>query len=228
MKTCPNCQRVYSDSISFCSKCGAALNGSNPAQQQNANQQQNTYQQQNYVPNINQQPNYQQNNYQQNTYQQPNYQQNQYQQQGYQQNGYQQNQYRQPYQQNNYQQRTAAPQVGFVDAIKLFFGNYANFSGRSRRSEYFWIILFNWLVSFVLSLVLGAAPDILMTLTGLYSLATLVPGLALAVRRLHDVGKNGTYLLWCLTIIGAIPVLIAVFKDSDPNPNQFGPSPKYS
>ena len=215
MKTCPNCQRVYSDSISFCSKCGAALNGSNPAQQQN------TYQQQNYVPNINQQP-YQQNQYQQNNYQQQGYQQNQYQQ-----NTYQQNQYQQPYQQN-YQQRPASPQVGFVDAVKLYFQNYANFSGRSRRSEYFWVLLFNWLVSFVLGLVLGAAPDILMILTSLYSLATLVPGLALAVRRLHDVGKSGTYLLWCLTIIGAIPVLIAVFKDSDPNPNQYGPSPKYS
>ena len=115
-----------------------------------------------------------------------------------------------------------------MDAVKLFFGNYANFSGRSRRSEYFWIILFNWLVSFALGFVLSGAPDIYMMLSGVYSLATLVPGLALAVRRLHDVGKKGTYLLWCLTIIGAIPVLVAVFKDSDPNPNQFGPSPKYS
>lgn len=208
MKTCPNCQRVYSDSISFCSKCGAALNGSNPAQQQN------TYQQPSY-----QQPSYQQPNYQQNTYQQPNYQQNTYQQPNYQQN---------TYQQPGYQQRAAAPQVGFVDAVKLFFGNYANFSGRSRRSEYFWIILFNWLVSFALGLVLSGAPDIYTMLSGVYSLATLVPGLALAVRRLHDVGKKGTYLLWCLTIIGVIPVLVAVFKDSDPNPNQFGPSPKYS
>lgn len=213
MKTCPNCQRVYSDSVSFCSKCGAALNGSAPAQQQNTNQQQN------YVPNINQQPNYQQNNYQQNTYQQPNYQQPNYQQQGYQQNSYQQ---------NNYQQRPASPQVGFVDAVKLYFQNYANFSSRSRRSEYFWVILFNWLVSFVLGFVLGGTPDLYMVFTSIYSLATLIPGLALAVRRMHDVGKSGAYLLWCLTIIGAIPVLIAVFKDSDPNPNQFGPSPKYS
>ena len=223
MKTCPNCQRVYSDSVSFCSKCGTALNGSNPAQQQNANQQQN------YVPNINQQPSYQQNNYQQPNYQQNNYQQPGYQQNNYQQPNYQQNNYQQPgYQQNNYQQRAAAPQVGFVDAVKLFFGNYANFSGRSRRSEYFWVILFNWLVSFALGLVLSGAPDIYMMLSGVYSLATLVPGLALAVRRMHDVGKSGAYLLWSLTIIGAIPVLIAVFRDSEPNPNQYGPSPKYS
>ncbi len=84
--------------------------------------------------------------------------------------------------------------VSFVEAIKLFFINYVNFKGRSTRSEYWWIVLFNFLVSVVLS-VLSLAVGIAdkngnSVLTTLWSLAVLVPGWSAVSRRLHDTGRS--------------------------------------
>lgn len=112
------------------------------------------------------------------------------------------------------------PSVGFLDAIKLFFTNYVNFSGRSRRSEYWYATLFNIIVSTLLTSML---PDI----AGLWSLAILIPGIALCVRRLHDIGKSGWwYLLVCIPLVGQIIMIVWFCQDSDPD-NQWGPNPKY-
>ena len=88
--------------------------------------------------------------------------------------------------------------VGFVDAMKLYFARFADFSGRSRRSEYWWATLGVMIIS---SLVTTILPD----LAWIWSLVTLVPSMAMCVRRLHDVGKSGWFYLWVLLpLIGSI------------------------
>ncbi|SNW04085.1 integral membrane protein [Staphylococcus muscae] len=88
------------------------------------------------------------------------------------------------------------PRVGFVEAFKLFWTNYVNFKGRSRRSEYWWVALWHMIITVSISLIaviMIFVPKIgpfiallLWLLIGLYSLAVLIPNLALLVRRFHD------------------------------------------
>lgn len=112
------------------------------------------------------------------------------------------------------------PAVGFVDAVKLFFRRYVDFHGRSRRSEYWWACLFLLVMNALLSYVL---PD----LTSIWSIVVLIPGIALCVRRLHDVGKSGWwYLFILLPVVGAI-VLVVQFCKDNAGPNKWGPSLKY-
>ena len=119
---------------------------------------------------------------------------------------------------NTNQQTATAASVGFGEAIKLFFVRYADFKGRSSRSEYWWAYLFNLLVSSVL----GSIP----VLGGIVGLGLLIPGLALCVRRLHDTGKRWTFMLWSLLpLAGAIILLIQVCKESDGD-NEWGPAPR--
>ena len=96
--------------------------------------------------------------------------------------------------------------VGCVDAVKLFFSNYTNFKGRSTRSEYWWWVLANVIVLFVLQLFTRIFPSGLAmcfrVIMGLYSLGTIVPNIALSIRRMHDVGKSGWWIL-----ISAIPLV---------------------
>ena len=116
--------------------------------------------------------------------------------------------------------------MSFTEAIKSVFSQYAGFSGRARRSEYWYFVLFNFIVSFVLGL-LGQAASIFSILSGIVSLALLVPGLAVAIRRLHDIGKSGWYLLFVLIpLVGSIILIIWCCKDSDPGDNAYGPNPK--
>ena len=110
--------------------------------------------------------------------------------------------------------------VGFLEAVKRAFQHYADFQGRSRRSEYWWFTLFNIIVSSVISAIV---PDF----AWFWSLAVLVPGIAIVVRRLHDVGRSGWFYLWILVpLAGYIIMLIQLLKDSAPD-NQWGPNPKY-
>jgi len=109
---------------------------------------------------------------------------------------------------------------------------YADFNGRARRKEYWTFALFNVLfsvVAVILDNLSGLAMDGLGygPIYGLYILAVLVPALAVAVRRLHDVGKSGWMLLIALIpLIGAIWLLVLLFTDSTPGVNEFGPNPK--
>ncbi len=110
--------------------------------------------------------------------------------------------------------------MGFLDAVKSVFSQYATFSGRARRSEYWYFVLFNYIVSIVLVLT-GVQ-----MLSYIWSLATLIPGLAVAVRRMHDIGKSGWFLLiGFIPIVGFIWLLVLCCKDSQPD-NQYGPNPK--
>ena len=110
---------------------------------------------------------------------------------------------------------------------------YAVFSGRARRQEYWMFVLFNFIFSLVASLidlgigVLTFAVFGFGILSILYAVAVFVPGLAVAVRRLHDVGKSGWYLLIILIpIAGPIWFLVLTVMDSQPGDNKYGPNPK--
>ena len=103
---------------------------------------------------------------------------------------------------------------------------YAVFSGRARRKEYWMFVLINMLIALALGVldgILGGGG----LLGGLYSLAILIPSLAVAVRRLHDTGRSGWWILICLIpLLGAIVLLIFMVIDSDPGANEFGRNPK--
>ena len=109
---------------------------------------------------------------------------------------------------------------------------YADFSGRARRKEYWMFALFNMIfaiVAMILDNVLGIAMEGIGygPLYGLYALAMLIPGLAVAVRRLHDVGKSGWMILIALIpLIGAIWLLVLEVTDSNAGENQYGQNPK--
>lgn len=119
-------------------------------------------------------------------------------------------------------------QVTFGQAIIAFWKNYANFKGRASRSEYWWAILFVVLVGAAISTVTTdfSASDWTNTtesaLSRLWSLATLLPGLAVAARRLHDVGRPATHLFYLLIpIAGLIMILIWLTKESVPGTNDY-------
>lgn len=108
---------------------------------------------------------------------------------------------------------------------------YAVFSGRAQRAEFWWFVLFNVIISAVLTLIdrmLGATIGAnIGILSSIYSLAVLIPSIAVAVRRLHDTGRSGWWLLIGLVpIIGWIALIIFYVQDSEPGDNQFGPNPK--
>lgn len=119
-----------------------------------------------------------------------------------------------------------------MDAVKNCFQNYANFSGRARRSEYWYFFLFNFLVSAALGILgraagQGAMSTLLDSLAGLYSLATLIPGLAVAWRRLHDIGKSGGYwFFWLIPLVGWIFILVWYCRAGEQGANAYGPDPK--
>lgn len=113
---------------------------------------------------------------------------------------------------------------------------YAVFEGRAQRAEYWYFYLFNLIIYIILSVFGGMIGIFNITLTGgneinilaiLYSLAVLLPGLAVSVRRLHDIGKSGwMILLNLIPLIGAIWILILMIRDSVPGDNEYGPNPK--
>jgi len=108
---------------------------------------------------------------------------------------------------------------------------YANFSGRAGRKEFWLFTLFNAIfaiVAMILDNLLGLAiRDVgYGPIYILYILATLIPGLAVSVRRLHDIGKSGWYLLMGLIpCIGGIILLVFYATAGDPGENEYGPDP---
>jgi len=102
----------------------------------------------------------------------------------------------------------------FTDSIKTCFNKYATFDGTASRSEYWWFMLF---------LVLGsaAANVVSETLGILFSLATILPSIAAACRRLHDTDRSGWWqLIWIVPVIGWI--ILIVFLVQDTRPNRYG------
>lgn len=106
--------------------------------------------------------------------------------------------------------------------------NYVGFSGRARRTEYWMFVLFNFIISIVLT-VLDMLAGLNSVLNYLYALAVLLPGLAVTFRRLHDTGRSGWWVLISLIpLIGAIVLLIFTLLDSDAGENKYGHNPKFS
>jgi uncharacterized membrane protein YhaH (DUF805 family) len=116
----------------------------------------------------------------------------------------------------------------FVDVLR----KYAVFSGRARRSEYWWFVLIYLLISLGLMLldgILGSSHRFgdAGLLGGLFGLAMLLPSIAVSVRRLHDTDRSGWWLLIAfIPLLGAIVLLVFCALDSQPGENRFGPHPK--
>ena len=121
-----------------------------------------------------------------------------------------------------------------IDYYKIVLKNYANFEGRARRSEYWYYTLMNIIIVVALEIlagVCGMASSVLTIIVGLllvvYALGTLVPSIAVMVRRLHDVGKSGWwYFIALIPIVGAIWLLVLLCTDSQPGSNEYGMNPK--
>jgi uncharacterized membrane protein YhaH (DUF805 family) len=116
----------------------------------------------------------------------------------------------------------------YLQALK----KYADFSGRARRKEYWFFILFYLIILIVLMIIDGfvgtqmggAGVGIL---TCIYALGMLIPALAVTVRRLHDTGRSGWWILiQFVPLVGSIVLLIFLLIDSQPVQNAYGPSPK--
>lgn len=109
---------------------------------------------------------------------------------------------------------------------------YLDFSGRARRKEYWMFFLFNFifaLVALILDNVLGISSEDSVNgpIYTLYTIAMFIPGLAVGIRRLHDVGKSGwTFLIILIPIIGAIWLLALFCNDSEQGTNKWGQDPK--
>lgn len=113
-----------------------------------------------------------------------------------------------------------------------FLKEYFDFSGRARRKEYWMFLLFNTIfaiVAMILDNVLGIAMENIGygPLYLLYALAVFIPGLAVGVRRLHDVGKSGwMFLIVLIPLVGAIWILVLYCTDSQLGSNKWGQNPK--
>jgi uncharacterized membrane protein YhaH (DUF805 family) len=104
--------------------------------------------------------------------------------------------------------------------------NYVGFEGRARRTEYWMFVLFNFLAAIVLA-ILEYLLGLESVLTVLYSLAILLPSLAVAVRRLHDTGRSGWWILINLVpFVGGIILLVFMCLDSQEGENEYGVNPK--
>ena len=121
--------------------------------------------------------------------------------------------------------------MSFGAAISSFFSKYVTFSGRARRSEFWFAVLFTTLVSTAIGMVWPGEVQYINEVafqqaspaSNVWSLATLLPSLSLTWRRLHDAGRNGTYFFFGLIpIVGWIMLFIQLVKDSQPGANAFG------
>ncbi len=109
---------------------------------------------------------------------------------------------------------------------------YTDFNGRARRKEYWMFVLFNIIFS-IIAVSIDNITGLAMEPLGygpiyiVYGLFVLLPGIAVSIRRLHDIGKSGWILLVALIpFIGAIWLIVLYATDSTPGDNQYGPNPK--
>ena len=123
--------------------------------------------------------------------------------------------------------------MDFMTAVRTCLSKYVDFSGRAQRSEFWYFVLFSFLVQVVASIldaIIGTDFDDTSggLLSTVASLALFLPSIAVAARRLHDIGKSGWWqLLAIIPIIGWIIVIIWYCTDTKRGDNQHGPDPKY-
>lgn len=145
--------------------------------------------------------------------------------------------------------------MSFIESLRTVLSKYAVFSGRARRSEYWWYTLAYWIVLTVLYAVLvlpgytayltatmewsmagdpaaplPTMPGSLMVgyaVTSIFTLALLLPSLGVTVRRLHDTGRSGFWVfLGLVPVVGGIILIVWEATAGTPGPNQYGPDPK--
>ena len=127
-----------------------------------------------------------------------------------------------------WERRIRAMRGTYVNWYLAVLKNYAGFSGRARRTEYWMFVLFNVIITIVLQ-VISLAIQQVSILGAIYGLAVLIPGLAVGVRRLHDTGRSGWWLLIGLVpLIGAIVLIVFMATDGEPGDNAYGPNPKFA
>ncbi len=122
-----------------------------------------------------------------------------------------------------------AREMSFEDAVVLFWKGCFDFKGRSRRREFWYAAICNWLIALAISL-LGAITirQLASVMELMFTAMVVLPNMAVAIRRMHDIGKSGLVLLVSfIPIIGPIWLLILLAKDSDRETNIYGESPKY-
>jgi uncharacterized membrane protein YhaH (DUF805 family) len=117
--------------------------------------------------------------------------------------------------------------MGFGEAISSVLKNYATFSGRAPRSEYWY-----WALFFFIASIVATAIDMMLfsesgysPLTTVLSLGLLVPNISVAVRRLHDIGRTGWWFLIAFTVIGIILLLVWACTKGTTGPNGYGQDP---
>ena len=117
----------------------------------------------------------------------------------------------------------------YIDIVK---NKYAKFEGRARRKEFWYFVLVNIIIIFGLSFIDGLTgnfnSDISMgLLSGIYSVAVIIPSLAVSIRRLHDSSLSGWWILLSfIPIIGGLILIVLYVRDSTPKENIYGPNPK--
>ncbi|HEX8973658.1 DUF805 domain-containing protein [Oryzihumus sp.] len=118
--------------------------------------------------------------------------------------------------------------MSFADAFRTCMSKYATFSGRARRSEYwFFYLAFILVYGILFGLASATGKPVLSVIAGLVVLAFVLPMIAATVRRLHDTGRSGWwYLIGLVPFVGGIVLLVFTCQDSVPGDNAWGPNPK--
>lgn len=120
-------------------------------------------------------------------------------------------------------------EMSFEDAVVAFWKGCFDFKGRSRRREFWYSAICNWIIAIVISM-LGAITigQLASVIEFMFTAMVALPNLAVAIRRMHDIGKSGLILLVSfIPVIGTIWVIILLAKDSEKDANIYGESPKY-
>ncbi|WGY68592.1 DUF805 domain-containing protein [Burkholderia cepacia] len=122
--------------------------------------------------------------------------------------------------------------MGFSEAVRTVLNKYATFEGRARRAEYWYFTLVSVILSIVVQIIGAVGREgglitlLLLGIICLVSLALIIPGIAVSVRRLHDTGRSGWFLLIALIpIVGGILLLVWMCSRGTDGPNRFGADP---
>lgn len=133
-------------------------------------------------------------------------------------------------------------------AYKKMLTNWRDFNGRTSRKDYWLAVLANIIIAAIIGAIVGIVTVIAAAINedfgavigiiagiipSIYNLIVLIPGISMAIRRLHDTGRSGMVYLWCILGnlccgIGGIVLLVFECMASDPNPNQWGPNPNFA
>ena len=109
--------------------------------------------------------------------------------------------------------------MNFQEAVQVCFQKFADFNGRAKRPEFWWFFLFCFLAALILEIVSSG-------ISRIFSLAMLIPSLAVGSRRLHDTNKSGWFqLIWLIPLIGWLIMIYLLIQEGNSEANQYGETP---